>query len=193
MARHRINKNGHMMWFDSDKEYYDYLAAVEQQEKERKLKKNRKRITVIATIVILLVTSIYNTNPIFIALSIIGSIYITWKCRLWITYISLLTLLILLPLISPGPDEPKSNQNQEQNKIEKLNKVKTQIKASSSKKTYGIEESVNAADSISGDISTDRDTVNESKPTEDTLSEVPNLSQDTISWSESYEMMPICD
>ena len=25
MARHRINENGHMMWFDTDEEYYQYL------------------------------------------------------------------------------------------------------------------------------------------------------------------------
>lgn len=27
MARHRINENGHMMWFDSDEEYKEYLKS----------------------------------------------------------------------------------------------------------------------------------------------------------------------
>ena len=25
MARHRINEDGHMLWFDTDEEYYSYL------------------------------------------------------------------------------------------------------------------------------------------------------------------------
>lgn len=43
MARHRINKDGHMIWFNSDEEYYDYLYKKQQiqEQYENKLRKKR--------------------------------------------------------------------------------------------------------------------------------------------------------
>ena len=35
MARHRINEDGHMMWFDTDEEYYAYLQEQEDLRKEQ--------------------------------------------------------------------------------------------------------------------------------------------------------------
>lgn len=34
MARHRINEDGHMIWFDSDEEYENYLYEKELIEQE---------------------------------------------------------------------------------------------------------------------------------------------------------------
>lgn len=46
MAKHRINVNGHLMWFDSDEEYYEYLENVRQarenQEKAIRIHRRKK-------------------------------------------------------------------------------------------------------------------------------------------------------
>ena len=42
MARHRINEDGHMIWFDSDEEYYSYLLRKDLEEaKKRRIEQLR--------------------------------------------------------------------------------------------------------------------------------------------------------
>ena len=50
MAKHRITENGHMMWFETDEEYIDYLnekekerLSLERAEKERAKRKIKRR------------------------------------------------------------------------------------------------------------------------------------------------------
>ncbi len=73
MAKHRINVDGHLMWFDSDEEYYEYLARVQQarenQEKAIRIhrrKKVRNWIVAIICIFIIMLLAVGKVKPIWI-------------------------------------------------------------------------------------------------------------------------------
>ena len=56
MAKHRINENGHIMWFDKDEEYYNYLDMQAQLEKrERKLGRRIRLIIALIALIMLLI------------------------------------------------------------------------------------------------------------------------------------------
>lgn len=56
MAKHRINENGHIMWFDTDEEYYNYLDMQAQLEKrERKLGRRIRLIIALIALIMLLI------------------------------------------------------------------------------------------------------------------------------------------
>ncbi len=73
MAKHRINVNGHLMWFDSDEEYYEYLAQVRQARENlekanriRRRKKIRNWTTTIICIFIIMFLAVGKVKPIWI-------------------------------------------------------------------------------------------------------------------------------
>lgn len=198
MARHRINQDGHMMWFDTDEEYYDYLADIEQQKREaylreKKREQTRKRIwiTIIAPIVIFFMASHSNANPILIVLFIAASIYITWKCRLWITYLSLPILLILLLMVSPGPDEKESGQTR--SKTEEREKATRSNKAVTNDNTLNIKESVNTGNVTDDNAVIPEESLEEQLPAEEPSLDFSEQPQEDISLPEPPEMLSIDD
>ena len=44
MARHRINEDGHLMWFDTDEEYNDYLYEKQQVQEQHEKNLRKKRL-----------------------------------------------------------------------------------------------------------------------------------------------------
>lgn len=92
MAKHRINENGHLIWFDTDEEYYDYLyekQQVREQYEEGLRKKRLLKYKILFTLIIpivLFVTFIelYGKNHNLIVGSLafilpIASIVAIWK------------------------------------------------------------------------------------------------------------------
>ena len=54
MAKHRINQNGHIMWFDTDEEYYNYLDMQDQLEKRERQRGRRIRFIIALIALIML-------------------------------------------------------------------------------------------------------------------------------------------
>ena len=56
MARHRITENGHMMWFDSDEEYYAHLRKQEDIRRQQEEAEEAERVEKIKKIAVFVIT-----------------------------------------------------------------------------------------------------------------------------------------
>ena len=68
MARHRITENGHMMWFDSDEEYYAHLRKQEDIRRQQEEAEEAELVEKIKKIAVFIIT-----------LVVLGAICIFWN------------------------------------------------------------------------------------------------------------------
>ena len=74
MAKHRINENGHMIWFDTDEEYYAHLdkqAQSEYEERKRERQIGRRIRFAMALIIFIILLIIGETFEIAFVLSLL--------------------------------------------------------------------------------------------------------------------------
>lgn len=92
MARHRINEGGHLIWFDTDEEYNDYLYEKQQVQEQYENKLRKKRLLkykILLTLIIPIVIFVFfilmygkNHIPIVGLLAFvlpIASVFAIWK------------------------------------------------------------------------------------------------------------------
>lgn len=89
MAKHRINVDGHLMWFDSDEEYYEYLARVQQarenQEKAIRIHRRKKVRNWIASIICIFIIMFLAAGKVKL---------------IWIVLITILVFIAIIKLLN---------------------------------------------------------------------------------------------